>query len=138
MFVWFRYSFLGRITELNGEAVVSLAVWQNSYVVHRLLRGHKRAGVILTRDYNNSSLAVLVRSLQGGFRGSPALSLGIILTVAIFVNSGLSLALGREIRAWGWFLRVMFLFSGICFLLYRGAWGNLIKGSVLANVQQST
>jgi len=119
----FRYSFLGKITEINREQ--NFAILETSNVMERL------------RKLSNKILAYFQVSVIRSFMGKlnrklylfPIKTGSTIIIIVIITNITLSSLLKREIGLWGWFLRGMFIFIAGNGLSSQVSWEEVRKTS---------
>ena len=125
--LYFRYSFLGKITEI--ESVIPKAL-DNSWSVQYLTNFYKRWKDKIT-NYLKTSLTVgLVKDTKEELYFLPVRMIGIIVVVAIVVNVFLSLILQKQIGLWGWLLRGLFLFVAVSGLFCAATWSAVEKSSI--------
>ena len=125
--ICFRYSFLGRITEVRQ---ISPAVLDNSLVVQYLTNFYKRFKDKIT-NYLKTSLTVgLVKDTKEELYFLPVRMIGIIVVIAIVVNIFLSLILQKQIALWGWLMRGLFLFVAVSGLFCMADWLAIEKSSI--------
>lgn len=124
--VCFRYSFLGRFTEVEGNRYVVIS--ENSKTF-KCVRGIYKTFQERLISYSKISAAV---GLGGGIKkelcSSPIRICGIIVVVAILTNIFFSLLFNKEMDlvAWG-----LFLFLGVGGLFCNSDWQDLKKTSFL-------
>lgn len=119
----FRYSLLGRITEIKEKD--NLEIFNNSRLLKWSLGKYKNL-----KSYNNRIIKRLkttvifssVQAIKKEFRLSPLKICGIIGVTAILINTAASLLLKKEIGLLGWSLRVIFLFLGWSGLFCNASW----------------
>ena len=123
----FRYSFLGRITQIK-EA--NPALLDNSRAARYLINFYKRWMNRIIRHSKTSSTVSLAKDTKEELYFLPVRMIGIIVVVAIVVNVFLSLVLQKEIGLWGWLMRGLFLFAGVSGLFCQADWPAIKKSSI--------
>ena len=126
--ICFRYSFLGRITEIKE---INLAVLDNSRAVRCLICFYKRWRDKIIHYSKTSSTVNLAEDTKEQFVLSPAKLISIIIVTAILVNVALSIILHKQIGLWGWLMRGLFLFAGVSGLFCQADWPTIKKSSIL-------
>ncbi len=124
--VSFRFSFLGRITNIKGEG--NAAVLDNSKTVQYLSDFYKRWRDKVIYCINASKAVSLAKRSEEEFYILPVKTIGIIVVVTVVTNVALSIILGREITLWGWLMRGLFLFVGAPGLFCKADWP-IVKGN---------
>jgi hypothetical protein len=126
--VCFRFSFLGRITDIKAQR--HTIVLDNSRTFHCLIYFYKKLKNKIIFYLNTSKAAGLTKEAKEEFYILPVKTIGIIAVAAIIVNITISVILQRNISLWGWFLRALFLFTGISGLFCNAKWPVVKEGSI--------
>ena len=125
--VCFRYSFLGRITEIK-EA--NPALLDNSRVVQYLINFYKRWRDKVTHYSKASSIVSLARDTKEQVIFCPVKIISIITVTTILVNAALSVILQKQIDLWSFLIQVLFLFAGTVGLSCEAGWSTVKESSV--------
>lgn len=123
----FKYSFLGRIFGIKKEN--NPVILQNSRFVRWLtdMLGSLKFKVI---GCGRTSEAIKITTeLKEEMYLSPFKSIGIILFAATFANILFSLAFHRQMGAFAWIIRLMFLFVGIASFYCNADWKTIKETS---------
>ncbi len=123
----FRYSFLGRITEIK-EAEPTLL--DDSRAVQYLIHFYRRWKYKITHYSGNSLGAKLVKDAKEELFFSFVRMISLIIIITILVNAVLSVILQKQIGLWSFFIRVLFLFAGAAGLSCHADWPTVKKSSV--------
>lgn len=127
----FRYSLLGKITEINNKD--NLVILSNSKFVKWFLGVYKTCG-----ERAISYLRInIVTSTVMGWIGEAKKELyflsvktsSIILVTIISTNIFFSILLSREIGLLGWIIRMSFLFVGLAGLFCNARWKDIMRTS---------
>ena len=110
----FRYSFLGRITEINDQP--NPAILENSAVVKKIFRLFYSWQDKITNCAKTSALMDTTQGLKKELYSLPVQTGSLIILSAIITNILLSLVLRKEINALGWIIRISLLLAS------RGGW----------------
>lgn len=109
----FRYSIFGRITEVNENSNVDIL--GHSIVVKRVMKLFEELKDRLYLYFNESRLAGFTGVLSVNFENRPLKTGGLIVIIALAVNSILIAALGKEVNTFGIALRIaLFLIAMAC------------------------
>ena len=127
----FRYSFLGRITEIDDAPKPD--VLGNSKFVGWLLKRYVELSRAAVNCFANSLSADYTGSLRRDLSSLPLRTGGTIAVVAIAVNVVLSLLFHKEINSWGWFMRALFFSLGLAGLSSTIGWQEIEKTSEVLN-----
>ena len=119
----FRYSFLGRITEIDDAPRPD--VLGNSKFVGWLLKRYVESSRAAVNCFANSLSGDHTRSLKRDLSSLPLRTGGTIAVVAIAVNVILSLLFHKEINSWGWLTRALFFSLGLAGLSSTIGWKEL-------------
>lgn len=125
---YFRYSFLGRITEIKQA---SPGVLDGSRVLQYLINFYKRWKDKIIRCSGTSLAACAAKDVKTELYLSPTKIISIIVVTAILVNAGLSIILHKQIVLWGWLMRGLFLFVGVSGLFCQADWLTLKNNSII-------
>jgi hypothetical protein len=106
--VAFRFSFLGRISEIRQEETA--AVLDNSKTVRYLISTYNRWRDRINYYLNASSTVNLSRRIKEEFCLLPVKMAGILIVGAIVANIVLLIISGRQITLLGWLVRGLLLF----------------------------
>lgn len=126
--ICFRYSFLGRITEIKEEG--SSVLLDNSRAVQYWIRIFRIGKNKIIYYLNTSKVAKLTKMMKGEFYSFPVKIISTIVVIAIIVNVVLSIILGRGITLWGWAMRGVLLLVGIGGLFCEADWQTVIGNSI--------
>ena len=126
--VFFRYSFLGRISETRQT---TSGILDSSRVVQYLINLYKRGKDKATRYLRTSIVIILGKDTKEQLNISPMRVISIIVVTAITVNVVLSIALQKQIGLWGWLMRGLFLFAAVSGLFCKADWPTVKRNSVL-------
>lgn len=127
--VSFRFSFLGRITEIREEG--NTALLDNSRTVQYLIYFYKRWRDKAIYYLNTSKTVDLTKENKQNFYLLPVKTLSIIVIIAVVTNVTLSIILRRDIGLWGWSMRGLVLFVGLGGLFCDADWSTLKNSSVI-------
>ncbi len=125
--VCFRYSFLGRITEIGGEGRPEIL--DNSKVVRWILNKYNiwKDGIV---NYTNSSIMInLVAEVKKELYFLPVKTGGMIVFMAVLTNMVLSLLMGKEMGMFGWSMRGALLFVSFWGMFCEVTWEELKRNS---------
>ena len=125
--ICFRYSFLGRTTELKQ---VSPVILDNSQVVQYMIDFYKKWKDKIVNYLGTSSTVGLAKDTKKELYFSPVMIISIIVVSAITVNVFLSIILQRQIGLWGWLIRGLFLFTAVSGLFCQTDWSTVKESSV--------
>ena len=125
--VCFRYSFLGRITEISQTGPQAV---NNSQAVQYLINSYKDWKDKLILYSKISATFELAKDTKGKFSSSPTKMPGAVLVAAVLVNTALALGLQKQISLWSWLIRGLFLFAGLSGLFCKADWSTLKGNSV--------
>jgi len=123
----FRYSLLGRITEIKEENPEILG---NSRAVQYLIDSYKGWKDKVIYYSKTSSTISLAKDTQRELYLSPVRIISLIVVIAILVNVALSVILQKQIELWGFLIRVLFLFAGTAGLSCEADWPAVKESSI--------
>lgn len=123
----FRYSFLGRITEIK-EA--NLALLDNSRAVRYLINFYKRWRDKAIHYLRPSFTLSLAKDTKEELIFSPVRIISLIVIITILVNAVLSVILQKQMYLWNFLIRVLFLFAGTAGLSCEADWPTVKKSSI--------
>ena len=127
----FRYSFLGRITEINDQP--NPAILENSAVVKKVSRFVYSWQDKITNCAKTSALVDNAQGLKKELYSLPVQTGSFIVLSAIITNIILSVALHKEINTLGWIIRVSLLIASWGGLSSPVRWEELKKTSWAIN-----
>ena len=127
----FRYSFLGRITEINDQP--NPAILENSAVVKKVIRLFYSWQDKITNCAKTSALVDNVQGLKKELYFLPLKTGSFIVLSAITTNIILSLVLHKEINTLGWIIRISLLIASWGGLSSPIQWEELKKTSWVLN-----
>lgn len=127
----FRYSFLGRITEINDQP--NPAILENSAVVKKIFRLFYSWQDKITNCAKTSALVDNTQGLKKELYSLPVQTGSLIILSAIITNIFLSLVLHKEINALGWIIRISLLIASWGGLSSPVQWEELKKTSLMMN-----
>lgn len=127
----FRYSFLGKITEIRQT---NLAFLDNSQVVQYLVNFYKGWKNKIISCSKISLLFSLTKDMKEKLYFLPVRIICIIVVVAIAVNIFLSLVLCKHITLWSWLIRGLFLFTAYAGLFCQVDWPTFKRNSVFLKI----
>lgn len=127
----FRYSFLGRITEINDQP--NPAILENSTVVKKVSRFVYSWQDKITNCAKTSTLVGNAQGLKKELYLLPVQTGSFIVLSAIITNIILSLALHKEINTLGWIIRISLLIASWGGLSSPVQWEELKKTSLALN-----
>lgn len=129
MFIVFRYSFIGRITEITEEDN-SKKILENSRFVKWLLRICRDWGRIITNYLKTSFTANCAAGLENKLYVSPVKTGSIIVVTALLSDIVFNI-IRKEIGLLGWIIRGMLLFVGLAGLFCKIGLENLSSTSLV-------
>lgn len=115
----FKYSFLGRATEIRQSAPAFLGSSQTLRCLADFYNYAKRGAVFS-----------LAEEIKVSLRSSPLRAFGIITAGAVIVNTCLFIAFHRQISPWGWVARGLFLFAAMAGVFSKAGWPAVKAGSI--------
>lgn len=127
----FRYSFLGRITEINDQP--NPAILENSAVVKKISKLVYSWQDKITNCAKTSTLVGNAQGLKKELYSLPVKTGSFIVLSAIITNIILSLALHKEINTLGWIIRISLLIASWGGLFSPVQWEELKKTSLALN-----
>ena len=127
----FRYSFLGRITEINDQP--NPAILENSAVVKKVSRFVYSWQDKITNCAKTSALVDNAQGLKKELYSLPVQTGSFIVLSAIITNIILSAALHKEINTLGWIIRTSLLTASWGGLSSPVQWEELKKTSWAIN-----
>ncbi len=122
-----RGSFLNRMSE--GRIINNPQAINNSNVVKRSILYYNKSVMPIAQCLRLSKIYIFSKSLNEDFNRATVKSLSIVFIIAVPVDTVLSIALGREIGFWGWFVRGLFIFIGWAGLFCPVSWQEIQKTS---------
>lgn len=125
--VCFRYSFLGRITEIGEEGHPEIL--DNSKVVRWVLNTYN---IWRDRLINWANSSVMINSaieVKKELYFLPVKTGGMVVFMAVLTNMVLSLLMGKEMGVFGWSMRGVLLFVGFWGMFCEVGWEELKKTS---------
>jgi len=125
--IYFRYSFLGKITEIKQ---VNPATLNNSRSVQCLLNCCKKWKVRIIKYLETSLTITWTKDIENDLYFSPIRIISSILVVLILTNAVLSVALNKRLELWGFLIRVLFLFTATIGLSCKTNWTIIKKDSL--------
>ena len=128
--VCFRYSFLGRITEMGEE--YNSEILDNSEVVKWIVNSYN---VRKNRIVNYANSSIIVSSaieIKKELYFFPVKTGGMIVFIAVLTNMLLSLLMHKEINLFGWGIRGVLLFVAYWGMFCEVGWGELKRTSLFA------
>ena len=125
--ICFRYSFLGRISEIKQPSSDALA---KSRAVRFLSHFYKKRKDKTIQHLKFSTVFKLTKDTKKNRYFAPMTTLSIIILTAVFINVLLSIAISRQINLWGWLIRGIFLLVGLVCLLCKTNWLTIKKSSM--------
>ena len=125
--VCFRYSFLGRITEIK-EA--NPALLDNSRAVRYSMNFYKRWKDEVIHYSKTSSTIKLAKDTKEELYFSSVKMISLIIIITILVNAILFVILQKQMELWSFLIRALFLFVGTAGLSCSADWPTVKKGSV--------
>ena len=125
--VCFRYSFLGRITEIGEEGHPEIL--DNSKVVRWVLNIYNIWKDRIISWANSSAMINSVVEVKKELYFLPVKTGGMIVFTAVLTNMGLSLFMGKEIGLFGWSLRGVLLVVGFWGMFCNVGWEELKRTS---------
>lgn len=123
----FRYSFLGRITEINGQP--NPAILENSSAVKKVTSFFYFWRNRMTNCAKTSALVDSAQGLKKELYSLPVQTGSFIVLIALITNIILSLALHKEINTLGWIIRISLLTASCGGLSSSIQWEELKKNS---------
>jgi hypothetical protein len=126
----FRYSFLGRITEV-GDSEGNPEILSNSKVVKWGLNFCNKWKSRLLFYSNASNIAYSTLEAKSELYSLPVKTGGMIVFTAVLTNTFLSLLMRKEIGAWWWSMRGVLLFAAFWGIFCKVGWEELKKTSHL-------
>lgn len=121
-----RYSVFGRITEINEDG--SKDILGHSVIVKRLMQLYKRWQERLSLYFNESGLAEIAGNLSEDFEDRPLKNGGLVVIIALAVNSILIVLLEKDVNMFGIALRIALFFIALT-CIFSGADWHSVKGS---------
>jgi hypothetical protein len=109
--VCFRYSFLGRITDIEKEE--SKMILDNSWIMQYFLSFYKRWKSKFIYCLKTSKVMNLIKETKGEFYILPVKRGSTIVVIAVVTNITLSIILQKDISLGGWLIRGALLLLGI-------------------------
>lgn len=131
----FRYSFLGKITEIGGEN--NKEILHNSKAAKWMTNSYN---ILTNRIVNYAPSSIIMNSAAEAKKKLYSLSVkagGIVLFTAVLSNSFLSLVLHKGVGLLGWIIRVALLCVAFCGIFCEVSWEELIKTSWLIRDTQT-
>lgn len=125
--ICFRYSFLGKITQIRETKP---ALLDDSWVVQYLIHLYKRWKYKITHYLGNSSAANLVKDAKEELYFSSVRMLSLIIIITILINAILSVILQKQMDLWSFFMRILLLFAGTAGLSCEADWLTVKENSV--------
>jgi hypothetical protein len=125
--ICFKYSFLGRITEIKETEP---ALLDDSRVVRYLINFYK--------GWRNKAICYLMPSFtlrlakdtKEELIFSPVRTISLIVIITSLVNAVLSVLLQKQMGLWSFFVRVLFLLAGTAGLSCEADWPMVKKSSI--------
>lgn len=132
MKLYFKNSFLGRITDIETEACQNrFAVWDNSRAIKYARDIFKRCKEKIVYFFHASFAGTLAKEIKKEFYSSPIKSISLVVLTAITMELGLSVFASREIAKWSLFVRILFLLAAFFGSICETKWETLKKTSIL-------
>ena len=125
--VCFKYSFLGRITEIKQADQGTL---DNSRTVQFLVNFYKNCKDKIILYSKISETVDLAKDIKGQLNFSPLRIVGAILIATVLANTALAFILHSKISIWGCLIRGLFLFCGLAGLFCKADWHTVRETSV--------
>jgi hypothetical protein len=123
----FKYSFLGKMTEIDEGQNINILESSNTM---KLLMGlSDKYKYKILNYFKASAISNSIDKLNKGFYLFPIKTASMIIIIAIITNIIISFFLKREIGLFGWFMRGIFLFMAINGLYSYTSWEELNKTS---------
>lgn len=123
----FKYSFLGKITEIKEEE--NFAMVKSSLVIQWLIDLYKKWKLKIISYLNISTIYSFEEELKKEFNFFLIRTTSIVVVVAILTNTIFSLLLKKEIGLFGWIMRGLVLFVGLSGLSSQASWEDIKKTS---------
>lgn len=127
----FRYSFLGRITEINDQP--NPAILENSLTVKKVIRFFYSWQDRITNCAKTSALVGNAQGLKKELYSLPVQTGSFIVLSAIITNIILSLVLHKEINTLSWIIRISLLIVSWGGLSSPVQWEELKKTSLVVD-----
>ncbi len=125
--VYARYSFLGRIAEINRE--VNIAIFDGSKVIRWSMNLFNKCKYKIITYLKTNIISDSIEELNKDFICFPVRNTSIIMIGAILTNIFFSILLNKEIGLWFLVMRGLFLFIGIAGLTCKAGLQDLINTS---------
>ena len=125
--ICFRYSFLGRITEIKEADSLAL---DNSRAVRYSINFYKRWKDEVIHYSKTSSTIKLAKDTKEELYFSSVKMISLIIIITILVNAILFVILQKQMELWSFLIRALFLFVGTAGLSCSADWPTVKKGSV--------
>lgn len=124
---YFRYSFLGKLTEIKDEG--NIAVLYGSVVVKKSIDLYKKYINRLSFYSKTSRIDNLTGQLKKNLYSLPIKTISIIVIAAIVTNIFFSILLKKEVTFLGWFIRVLLFFAALIGLSSGTKWDDMKETS---------
>jgi len=125
--IGFKYSFLGRVTEIREPNAVVL---DNSRVARYSIDFYKRWKDEIIHYSKTSSTISLAKDTKEELIFSLVRMISSIIIITILVNAILFVILQKQMGLWSFLIRVLFLFVGTAGLSYEADWSMVKKSSI--------
>ncbi|MEK6715234.1 MAG: hypothetical protein AABY43_04240 [Candidatus Omnitrophota bacterium] len=129
--IYCRYSFLGRISEINNKD--NSVVLDGSRFVSFWLGLYKKGKDSFLFYFKAGETAILAEDIKKGLYFQPIKTASVIMLAAILTNTIFIIFLHRQVSLTGWLMRAVFFFIAIAGLSCDIDWQGLEKTSFVLN-----
>ena len=126
--IYFKYSFFGRITEINQEE--NSLILDSSKVVQWVMVSYKKNMDKIVNYSNMSSVSGFAGQIKSEFDLLPVKTGGIIVVIAVLVDIILSIMLQKDVSLLGWIVRGVLLFVGAGGIFNSASWDEIKNTSI--------
>ena len=104
---------------------------KGSWFATWFVRGIRRTAMLTGRLSGQFVIGRWISEISGALRTSPLRAYGAVLIAATSTNAVAVWLMGKEVGAWGLWLRAILLLIGLVSLTIRSDWKTLQQGSVI-------
>lgn len=130
--VYFRYSFFGKFNQIENMGN-NYSILDDSRAVLWLTKIYKIYKKNLIFYFRTSRFFELSEETKKEFYVSPVRNGSIIIFIAMLSNISFSIILNNPISLCGWFLRGLFIFTGLAGIFCNTGWEEIKKTSFILN-----